>query len=396
MVETNHPSACYSLGLIHYSGEIVPKDVQKGLLLIQKGARYKDPEANYWLAKQYFEGTCFVKDPAKGIEHLKISAGRGYAKACSLLGLYLCQGKYLQKDLVQGISYIRSVLDELENKRLIWLVSELSISNTNTHEQTKTDFIVQLVKKVSESCDSDTRVAMADILLDNHIDEAFAETLLNAEIKAGNKEAKRVLGTYYLKQKNDFVKALPLLEEVAIELDDLGIQRWLGGLYLNVQGYQNIQKAIVFLKMAAAHGDPESCWLLGSIYLRDGRNVDEGMPLIRIAAEKKYPIAIEFLAYLHKKLEDEGLSMTNLDENESRRPSENTNNTTTIIPHDKETATLSTEANYTEEPKPNTDPTSGIILPEEEIATPSTAVEHGEESEPITTPRYSSSFCRIW
>ena len=86
-VKAENPAAVYDVAALYIKGDMLAKDVAKGVAYIEKSKRLKYPKAIYELSKIYCEGMCegepVEKDEKEGTRLLLLAAEYGYAAACS-------------------------------------------------------------------------------------------------------------------------------------------------------------------------------------------------------------------------------------------------------------------------------------------------------------------------
>lgn len=80
-----------------------PKEAH--LLFMMAAVGGQDPEAYYFLGRQYFEGHGVDKNVAKGIEHITTSAEKGYTEASFFLACKYYWGKEVEQDYDKAYKY---------------------------------------------------------------------------------------------------------------------------------------------------------------------------------------------------------------------------------------------------------------------------------------------------
>ena len=80
-----------------------PKEAH--LLFMMAAVGGQDPEAYYFLGRQYFEGHGVDKNVAKGIEHITTSAEKGYTEASFFLACKYYWGKEVEPDYDKAYKY---------------------------------------------------------------------------------------------------------------------------------------------------------------------------------------------------------------------------------------------------------------------------------------------------
>jgi TPR repeat protein len=119
-------NAYVSLGSYYLTGipnSQVRRDTARAYGLISYAASYfGDSEAQYLLARLYFEGTGAPKDPRQGTRWLGLSAQKGQHEAQALLGRMLFHGEGVPKQRARGLMWLTLGRDAAAGADDGWIV----------------------------------------------------------------------------------------------------------------------------------------------------------------------------------------------------------------------------------------------------------------------------------
>jgi hypothetical protein len=119
-------NAYVSLGTYYLTGipnSQVQRDTARAYGLISYAASYfGDSEAQYLLARLYFEGTGAPKDPRQGARWLGLSAQKGQHEAQALLGRMLFHGEGVPRQRARGLMWLTLGRDAAAGAGDGWIV----------------------------------------------------------------------------------------------------------------------------------------------------------------------------------------------------------------------------------------------------------------------------------
>ena len=112
---TKQPNTCLKLGVRHYRGDGVPKDLAKAAELYRTAcdADAETVEACHWLAGLHMTGEGVPKDAAKAVTLYTKACDGGYLNGCYMLGLYYTEGKALAKDDAKAVALFTKACNAL-------------------------------------------------------------------------------------------------------------------------------------------------------------------------------------------------------------------------------------------------------------------------------------------
>lgn len=188
-VEHNYPKGNYHLALLYKTTKF--RNVDSYLENIRIAVDAKIPEAVGELGFRYYQGEMVEKDTEKGIKMLEYAADHGETKAAIVLGLnytyesndFKSAKKYLKKALDGGNDQALSVLGDLYSK-----------------EGKNIDKAVDYYRKASEKGDirSTRRCGMLLITEDDHYGKAEGFRMLKEAAEKGDIESMGQVGYCYL------------------------------------------------------------------------------------------------------------------------------------------------------------------------------------------------------
>ena len=115
--EQNQPNAQYQLAKIYYEGKIVSKDNSKYLELLNKSADNGFTEAQLELGNMYYNGNDFIiKDVKKAREYYEKAAQNSNGEAQYYLGNMYSRGEGVKKDIEKATAYYEQSIKNNYNK----------------------------------------------------------------------------------------------------------------------------------------------------------------------------------------------------------------------------------------------------------------------------------------
>ncbi|NVK19323.1 MAG: sel1 repeat family protein [Methylocystaceae bacterium] len=118
----NFRPAIFNLGVMHFEGNGIPQDTEKGMSYFLKAHSLEFPPATEELGRIYIFGRNGIeKDVKKGIDYLTQSADQGMHKSIYLMAHAYLKGLGVQKDEYKGII----MLIDAANKGLEWAQADI-------------------------------------------------------------------------------------------------------------------------------------------------------------------------------------------------------------------------------------------------------------------------------
>jgi len=96
--DLHYPMALYTYGTLHFTDEVIPKDLGKGEKLLIEAADSGNVNAQSMLAGMYVYGDYLKKDSEKGFKYATMAAKQGDAECMCLLGYCYGTGQGVVKD----------------------------------------------------------------------------------------------------------------------------------------------------------------------------------------------------------------------------------------------------------------------------------------------------------
>lgn len=284
-----HPDATYLLG-IYYTEDLEkqPKDVGKGLKLLEEASNYGSVDAKYELAKLYLDDTFEKKDSNLGKKWLKKLSDDGHSKAQFMLSKIYFQ----ETDFKSGFKWAEEAIKNNHPEVQLYLGKKI-LSNCEMDPQ-GINYLLSLFSDSKVYCNKgiDLISKSANTLKDPEAALILAKvyasgmykkhevTQINEELENKHLEM-AILGNLpealYLSAKNTLEKTKTLSDKVkdealnklnfAIDKGNLDAQYYLATLNLDgVHLNKNENKAIEFFMKAAEKGHYDSQYKLGKIY----------------------------------------------------------------------------------------------------------------------------------
>jgi uncharacterized protein len=97
--------ARFSLGVWYAWGNVVPRDLERGVSLAESAAKDGCVEAQYWLGLCYGTGSPVARDLVKSVYWYEQAGRQGHVPSLEELGLMYEKGKGVPRDYVQAYKY---------------------------------------------------------------------------------------------------------------------------------------------------------------------------------------------------------------------------------------------------------------------------------------------------
>ncbi len=116
--EQGDAEAQFNLGVLHYSGELVPQDDAESARWVRSAAEQGHLEAQYFLALRYDEGRGVPQDSAEAARWYLAAARRGNGDAQFALGRMYTDGRGVRQDLETAYLWVELAASHIgEEKR---------------------------------------------------------------------------------------------------------------------------------------------------------------------------------------------------------------------------------------------------------------------------------------
>lgn len=193
-----NPRGIHALAVNHIEGNGVPKDVKKGVELMQQAAMCGDENAQTNLGLYYLDGKCGLEQDAKeAYRYLKQAADAGAARAVRLLGEMYAEGHGVKQDLSRAVELYQAALEAGDVRaayELAWVYREQKLEDKD-HEKE--------LYYYEKAASMDHRAACVEVgqyyLLDgtSNADYDKAEKYLRKAVSLGSENCFENLGLLY-------------------------------------------------------------------------------------------------------------------------------------------------------------------------------------------------------
>lgn len=115
------------VALGHYYLEGIPKteikrDPQRAREMFAYAASYfRDPDAQYYLARLYLDGTGAPQDPRQAARWFGLSAQKGQCEAQAMLGAMLFAGDHVPRQAARGLMWLTLAKDSARSEQQTWI-----------------------------------------------------------------------------------------------------------------------------------------------------------------------------------------------------------------------------------------------------------------------------------
>ncbi len=267
-----------TLGLLHMTGSILPKNPEEGVKWIRKAAEQGNPDACYLLGVCCLNGEYVKKDLTEGIQWVQKAAEKGNCDAQYSLGVSYVKGEYVKQDFATGIQWIRKAAEQGEPKAEIILGSAYFSGEGAPQDYEKATL---WFKKAADH---------------------------------GNIDAQIFLGTCYFMGKGvprDYEEAINCFKKAA-EGGSGKAQLLLAQCYQEGSGVPlNYAESFRWYRKAAETGNPDAQYFLATYYWGKSKfpmlmiqNLPEAEKWMQKAASQKHPDASKDLPALTAQLKD--------------------------------------------------------------------------------------------
>jgi uncharacterized protein len=245
----------------------VPVDTPLRLASPESGQAF----ARYALALAYFDGDGVIKDEAKAVAMLQLSADQGDAGAQNALGKVLMQGLIVTKDATKAAIWFHKAAEQglPEAQRMLGKMYTHGLGVTQNNATAFEWFRKAAIQGISDA-QLNLGIMYAEGRGVTQNDATAIEWIRKAAVQ-GNAEAQRNLGAMYANGRgvaqND-ATAFEWIRKAAAQNDDEA-QYNLGVMYAMGRGVaQNGATAIEWLSKAAAQGNADAQYALGLMFAK--------------------------------------------------------------------------------------------------------------------------------
>ena len=115
------------VALGHYYLEGIPKtwvkaDAERAREMFNYAASYfRDPDAQYYLARVYLDGTGVPPDPRQAARWFGLSAQKGQCQAQAMLGAMLFAGDHVPRQAARGLMWLTLAKDSARTTDQVWV-----------------------------------------------------------------------------------------------------------------------------------------------------------------------------------------------------------------------------------------------------------------------------------
>ena len=274
-----------------YVGQLIKRrggSLKEAFSFFKQGALLDDAEAHYALFTMLLVGLDCVKDSTRAMEHLRRAAELGNRQAMFRYATALFEGKGVQKNISDAITFYGRAAVKGCEKSTIFL--------GKAHRKG----IFPLAKSYIDSYkwynrvinEPEAKYQIARFLLKGRVArqenwEIQAENLLDEAVRAGNNRAMYRLGLLKLKQPNRIEEARQQIKQAA----ENGYSSAYKRLAKMERSAGDLDKALYYLHKGYQANDVACIFRLGEVYLDTNSvlaNQAEGNRLVTIAAQRGY------------------------------------------------------------------------------------------------------------
>lgn len=255
--------AQYSLGVIYFTGDGVPKDTVKAIEWFTKAAVQGHTKANLYLGGIYGTGNGVLKDTVKAIEWYTKAAEQGDASAHYNLGLIYHAGDGVPRDIDKATDwYVKAMMQgQKQEQRFPYPGTNLGRIDRDIdvvpEDMVKT---IERYTKAAEQGDASAQYNLGRSYSNGNGVPKDIEKAIEWFTKAARQgyiDAQLVLGFSYYGGNDvpkDYTKALKWFQAAAEQGDSVG-QQFLGFMYQRGEAVpQNFVQAYAWFSLASAGG----------------------------------------------------------------------------------------------------------------------------------------------
>jgi TPR repeat protein len=115
------------VALGHYYLEGIPKSdvkadpVRAREMFAYAASYFGDPDAQYYLARQYLDGKGAPHDPRQAARWFGLSAQKGQCEAQAMLGAMLFSGDHVPRQAARGLMWLTLAKDSARSEQQVWI-----------------------------------------------------------------------------------------------------------------------------------------------------------------------------------------------------------------------------------------------------------------------------------
>lgn len=231
-------------------------DDQEAFKWLQLSVEQDNANAQYVMAKYYYNGVYVVENMDKCVELLQKAIIQNHIEAKLRLGIFLCDGEGIERDINKGLAYIKEAADEGNSDAMLILAGYY--------------------------CEGE--------IIEEDFETGFHYLVLSAD--QGNSKAQSALGKYYHDGdgiEQDFEKAVYYLQKASDNGHDEA-QSLLGEMYFLGEGIrEDNEKALKYFNAACEKNNAKAQFYLGQMYyLGKGveKDYEQAFRLFKLSAEQ--------------------------------------------------------------------------------------------------------------
>jgi len=118
-------NAFVALGNYYLNGipnsDIKPDPERAREMFAYAASYFRDPDAQYYLARLYLDGTGVPKDPRQAARWFGLSAQKGQCQAQAMLGAMLFQGDHVPRQAARGLMWLTLAKDSASAEQQGWI-----------------------------------------------------------------------------------------------------------------------------------------------------------------------------------------------------------------------------------------------------------------------------------
>ncbi len=183
-VDAGLPTAGYQIGVMHYSGEVVPKDFAKAAEYFKRGAAQEHAKSEFFLSHLYYHGEGVETDFDAYEDYRRRSARHGYIRAQLELGEYYAG--FFSKSFQTGAQWYEMAAKQGSLKGMVGLLQAYRRAGEAGEPELKTELTYEhWLEQAAEYGDGEAAWEMAALVFAGtgfDKDEARADELVTVTV----------------------------------------------------------------------------------------------------------------------------------------------------------------------------------------------------------------------
>lgn len=300
--------AQYILGIIYYTGNITPRDVDKAIFYLKKASKQNLSRAQYFLGSIYYYDEFIIIDKkiSKALKYLTLSANNYNSNAEYLLGRIYYEGIHVKCNVNKAFEYLKHSSSN-NNSDADYFLGTIYFNGLYINKDIKK--VIFYLDHAAQLNHSNAQYFLGELYyygkyIQQDITKAIEYLICSA--KNENKDAQYLLGQIYYIGKyvqRDFKKAINYFIALS-NVNNEKAKNYLGIIYKNGgDGVEkNIVKSVIFLIDAIDQKSfSYSMYNLARFYYFDKENINtnESIKYLHKASEKGLEFANIFLFYIY-------------------------------------------------------------------------------------------------